>query len=185
MIEGASGADEDTRRGAREARAASLEFFDSLRRRAAEGKPPRIVFAESCTGGLLSALFTEIPGSSAFLWGGFVAYSVEAKVALLGLDPGQIRRDGVVSTETASAMARGALEHSKAELAVAITGYAGPAVDPGEEGPGRVAFGWATKNRTVTAEERFAGSRDEIRCAAAARAFRGALEFLRGTDGRY
>jgi PncC family amidohydrolase len=185
MSEGASGADEDRTGSAREARRASLDFFNALRREAEAGKHKKIVFAESCTGGLLSALFTEIPGSSEFLWGGFVVYSVEAKIALLGLERGQIERDGVVSTATAAAMARGALERSEAELAVAITGYAGPDVDPGEEGPGRVAFGWAAKNRTETAEERFTGSRNEIRFAAAARAYRGALELLCGSDERY
>jgi PncC family amidohydrolase len=171
--------------GEAEARAASRAFFEALERGAAGGRPRKLVFAESCTGGLLSALFTEIPGSSEFLWGGFVVYSVAAKAALLGLDPAQIGLDGVVSTATAEAMARGALERSGADLAVAVTGYAGPAVDPGEEAPGRVAFGWARKGRTETAEQRFPGSRDEVRYAAAARAFRGALELLDDIDKRY
>jgi PncC family amidohydrolase len=171
--------------GEDEARRASRDFFEALERGAAGGSPRKIVFAESCTGGLLSALFTDIPGSSEFLWGGFVVYSVAAKVALLGLDPSQIERDGVVSTATAAAMARGALERSGADLAVAVTGYAGPAVDPGEERPGRVAFGWAGKERTETAERRFPGSRGEIRCAAAAWAYRGALKLLDDIDARY
>lgn len=167
------------------ARQASRDLFEALERGAAAGRGRKLVFAESCTGGLLSALFTELPGSSEYLWGGFVVYSVAAKAALLGLDPGQIERDGVVSAATAAAMARGALERSGADLAVAVTGYAGPSVDPGEEGPGRVAFAWAAKGRTETAEQRFSGSRGEIRLAAAARAYRGALELLDDADKRY
>jgi nicotinamide-nucleotide amidase len=168
-----------------EARRASRDLFEALGRGVEAGSHKKLVFAESCTGGLLSALFTDIPGSSDFLWGGFVVYSVAAKAALLGLDPEQIERDGVVSTATAAAMARGALARSGADLAIAVTGYAGPTVDPGEERPGRVAFGWARKESTETAERRFSGSRSEIRFAAAAWAYRGALKLLSDLDERY
>lgn len=174
---------------AREAGEEAKALFEALRKELGSGSPRKIVFAESCTGGLLSALFTELPGSSDFLWGSFVVYSVDAKVALLGLDREAIERYGVVSRETAASMARGALEASGADLAVAITGYAGPSFDPGEEGPGRVALAWAGRGASgrasgggleiLTEERRLPGGRAEVRLAAAAAAYRGARELLK------
>jgi nicotinamide-nucleotide amidase len=85
-----------------------------------------IAAAESCTGGLLAATLTEIPGSSAVFDRGFVTYSNEAKTAMLGVPADLIASFGAVSRETAQAMAGGALAHAGADLAVAITGIAGP-----------------------------------------------------------
>ena len=85
-----------------------------------------IVTAESCTGGLIAALLTEIPGSSEVFERGFVTYSNAAKCACLGVPPGLLVRDGAVSEAAARAMAAGALIHSKATVAVAVTGLAGP-----------------------------------------------------------
>ena len=85
-----------------------------------------LVTAESCTGGLLAALVTEIPGSSHAFERGFVTYSNEAKSELLGVTPETLARHGAVSTETAHAMAAGALQKSNASIAVSITGIAGP-----------------------------------------------------------
>ncbi|MCB1384453.1 MAG: CinA family protein [Nitratireductor sp.] len=90
-----------------------------------------IATAESCTGGLVAALLTDIPGSSAVFERGFVTYSNAAKSQLLGVDPETIAEHGAVSRETALAMARGALDHSAASVSVAITGIAGP--DGGSE----------------------------------------------------
>jgi nicotinamide-nucleotide amidase len=85
-----------------------------------------IVTAESCTGGLVAATLTEIPGSSDVVERGFVTYSNAAKEAMLGVPVTTLERFGAVSHETAEAMAQGALAHSPADLAVAITGIAGP-----------------------------------------------------------
>jgi len=85
-----------------------------------------IATAESCTGGLVAATLTEIPGSSDVVERGFVTYSNAAKAAMLGVPVGVIARFGAVSRETAEAMAQGALAHSPADLAVSITGIAGP-----------------------------------------------------------
>jgi nicotinamide-nucleotide amidase len=86
----------------------------------------KIATAESCTGGLVAAALTEIPGSSDVVDRGFVTYSNAAKQAMLGVTPLTLERAGAVSRETAEEMAQGALAHSDAHLAVAITGIAGP-----------------------------------------------------------
>ncbi|WP_137392077.1 CinA family protein [Rhodoligotrophos defluvii] len=91
----------------------------------------KITTAESCTGGLISACLTEIPGSSAFVDRGFVTYSNEAKSELLGVPADMIETHGAVSEQVARAMAEGALERSKADIAVSVTGIAGP--DGGSE----------------------------------------------------
>ena len=90
--------------------------------------------AESCTGGMLASLLTDIEGVSACFERGFVVYSDEAKSELLGIDPVEITRYGAVSSEIATAMAEGALGRSKADVAVSITGFAGPADTHDEEG---------------------------------------------------
>jgi nicotinamide-nucleotide amidase len=97
-----------------------------------------LVTAESCTGGLLAALVTEIPGSSHAFERGFVTYSNEAKTDLLGVGRETLARHGAVSEETARAMAAGALEKSSASLAVSVTGIAGPAGGTAEKPVGLV-----------------------------------------------
>src|SRR6476620_6287796 len=92
----------------------------------ARAKGLRITTAESCTGGLIAALLTEIPGSSDVLDRGFVVYSNQAKSDMLGVPPDLITEHGAVSEAVARAMAHGALAHSDAQLAVAVTGIAGP-----------------------------------------------------------
>lgn len=111
--------------------AASL--LDALRRRSL-----LIATAESCTGGLLGGLLTEIPGASAMFERGFVTYSDAAKSEMLNVDPGLLARHGAVSREAAAAMAAGALDKSSAHLAVAITGVAGPDGGSPEKPVGRV-----------------------------------------------
>src|ERR1700683_912081 len=86
----------------------------------------RIATAESCTAGLMAALLTEIPGSSAVVERGFVTYSNEAKLELLGVPAATLEAHGAVSEATARAMALGALAHSRAQVAVSVTGVAGP-----------------------------------------------------------
>lgn len=93
---------------------------------AARDKQLTIATAESCTGGLVAALLTEIPGSSDVVERGFVTYSNDAKTDLLGVPPGTLAAHGAVSKQTALAMVAGALINSRADLAVAVTGIAGP-----------------------------------------------------------
>jgi nicotinamide-nucleotide amidase len=104
----------------------------------ARGKNLRIVTAESCTGGLIAGLLTEIPGSSDVVERGFVTYSNEAKEDLLAVPTDLIHRHGAVSEQVARAMAEGALKHSLAQLAVAVTGIAGPGGGTAEKPVGLV-----------------------------------------------
>jgi nicotinamide-nucleotide amidase len=105
----------------------------------------RIVTAESCTGGLIAATLTEIPGSSDVVERGFVTYSNEAKQAMLGVSAATLRQFGAVSRETAEAMAAGALANSPAELAVSVTGIAGPGGGSAEKPVGLVHLAAASK----------------------------------------
>jgi nicotinamide-nucleotide amidase len=114
----------------------------------------RIVTAESCTGGLVAALLTEVPGSSAVVERGFVSYSNEAKAELLGVPAELIAARGAVSPEVACAMAAGALSRSRADVAVAITGIAGPDGRTAAKPVGLVHFGLAVQDRPVVHRER-------------------------------
>ena len=133
-----------------------------------------IASAESCTGGLLSSLLTDIEGCSGLFERGFATYSAEAKAELLGVAPILIARHGAVSREVAIAMVQGALAHSRAELAVAITGFAGPAGDRDEEGLVHLAA--ASRRGTLIHRESHFGprGREQVRLLAA----RGGLELL-------
>ena len=110
-----------------------------------------VATAESCTGGLISGAITEIPGSSDIFDRGFVTYSNEAKMMMLGVPVELIQQHGAVSEDVALAMAQGALERSAANLAVSVTGIAGPGGS--EHKPeGRVCFGLAATGKEPTAE---------------------------------
>jgi len=144
----------------------------------------RIVTAESCTGGLVVAALTEIAGSSDVMERGFVTYSNAAKHEMLGVPVDLITAHGAVSEEVARAMAEGALAHSRADIAVSVTGVAGPEGGTAEKPVGLVCFGLACRDKdgrgaTATSERQvFAGDRAAIRAAAVARAMvllRGAL----------
>jgi len=116
----------------------------------------KIATAESCTGGLVAALLTEIPGSSDVVDRAFVTYSNEAKQAMLGVPTGTLERYGAVSRQTASAMARGALANSDADIAVAITGVAGPGGGTAKKPVGLVHFyALARDGRKVRREKRY------------------------------
>jgi nicotinamide-nucleotide amidase len=112
-----------------------------------------IATAESCTGGLVAATLTEIPGSSDVVERGFVTYSNAAKEAMLGVPAATLERFGAVSRETAEAMAKGALAHSPASLAVAITGIAGPGGGTPGKPVGLVHFGAAARDGRLLHQE--------------------------------
>jgi nicotinamide-nucleotide amidase len=144
-----------------------------------------IACAESCTGGLVTAALTEIPGSSEALWGGVVAYSNGCKAKLLGVESEAIAEHGAVSREVAREMAAGALKASDADVSLAITGIAGPGGGTAEKPVGLVWFAWRTADgRSTEACERFEGTRAEVRAAAAERAMRGALALAVQTPAR-
>jgi nicotinamide-nucleotide amidase len=114
-----------------------------------------LVTAESCTGGLLASLLTDMPGHSHVFERGFVTYTNEAKTEMLGVDPGLIERLSAVSAEVAEARARGALERSRADIALSITGWAEGGPDPSKPA-GLVYFATARPSRpTRVREERF------------------------------
>lgn len=124
----------------------------------------RIVTAESCTGGLIAALLTEIPGSSDVVERGFVTYSNEAKEDLLGVPGDLIRQYGAVSEPVARAMAEGALKHSLAHIAVAVTGISGPGGGTAEKPVGLVYVAAYRQDRTALKELRLGDiGRSEIR----------------------
>jgi nicotinamide-nucleotide amidase len=110
--------------------------------------------AESCTGGLIIAALTDIPGSSAMVDRGFVTYSNEAKMEMLGVTAQTLQAHGAVSQETALEMAAGALAHSRAGISLAVTGIAGPDGGSAEKPVGLVWFGVAVKGREPFAERR-------------------------------
>lgn len=120
----------------------------------------KIAVAESCTGGLVAAALTEIPGSSDVLGSSFVTYSNEAKVSMLGVSLELIETFGAVSIAVAWAMARGAVERSDADIAVAITGVAGPGGGSDKKPVGTVVFGRARKggdSEDIAADKRHFG----------------------------
>ena len=131
-----------------------------------------VATAESCTGGLIAAALTHVPGSSDVVERGFVTYSNAAKAEMLGVDPAVIASHGAVSEPVAAAMAAGALARSAADLAVAVTGVAGPGGGSAEKPVGTVWFGCARRGGTVRTERQvFPGDRAAVRAATVARAF--------------
>lgn len=133
--------------------------------RRAEAKGLMIATAESCTGGLVSGALTAIAGSSAVLDRGFVTYSNEAKVEMLGVDSDLLASFGAVSESTARAMAEGAVARSRASIAVSVTGIAGPGGGSPQKPVGLVHFAAHGLNgQTVHLEKRFGDlGRDAIR----------------------
>ncbi len=134
-----------------------------------------LALAESCTGGWAAASVTAIPGSSAWFERGFVTYSNTAKVEMLGVQPETLGRYGAVSEHTALEMALGALRHSQAQCAAAITGIAGPDGGSPDKPVGTVCFAWASPVTTQTATLHLAGSRQEIRRQSVEHALRGLI----------
>ncbi|GAB0115698.1 CinA family protein [Acidisoma sp. C75] len=132
---------------------------------AARAQGRRITTAESCTGGLIAGLLTAIPGSSDIVDSGAVTYSNAAKTRMLGVPAAMIAAHGAVSEAVARAMAEGARAASGADLAIAVTGIAGPGGGSAEKPVGLVWFGLAAPEGTLSRQEIFPGDRTAIRLA--------------------
>jgi nicotinamide-nucleotide amidase len=160
-----------------DARALSRSLLDLCRMRKLT-----IATAESCTGGLVAGALTDIPGSSDVIDRGFVTYSNDAKRAMLGVEAGTLANFGAVSKETAIAMAVGALERAGVDLAVAITGIAGPGgATPGKP-VGLVHFAAAARDgRIIHREHRFGAiGRSAVRQRSVVEALRMLMDLARG-----
>ncbi len=145
----------------------SAELLEKLRRASLT-----VATAESCTGGLVAAALTEPAGASDVFLCGFVTYANEAKIALLGVPEAVIAAHGAVSEAVARAMAEGARARAGADIAVSITGIAGPTGGSAEKPVGLVWFGLAKQGITMAERRVFEGGRADIRRAAAAHALR-------------
>lgn len=136
--------------------------------------------AESCTGGLIAAACTDLSGSSNWFERGFVTYSNEAKVELLGVDAAHIAAHGAVSEVVARAMAFGAMRQSRARVAVAVTGVAGPTGGSADKPVGTVWFGFCVDGQLASERCRFDGDRAAVRAATVEHALAGLLARLPG-----
>ena len=148
-----------------------------------------LVTAESCTGGLVAASLTEIAGSSAVFDRGFVTYSNQSKVDMLGVNPETLAKFGAVSEQTAFEMARGALEHTPAAtVSISITGIAGPSGGTADKPVGLVCFGFGRRGEykngqngdicVISEQQHFLGERTEVRNQAALYAIQRVLDFI-------
>jgi nicotinamide-nucleotide amidase len=153
-----------------------------LARRVGEALAARglmLATAESCTGGGVGEAITAIAGSSGWYERGFVTYTYISKREMLGVRPETLERHGAVSEQTVREMAAGALAASHAQVAVAVSGTAGPAGGTPDKPVGTVCFGWAIKNGELRVETRhFDGDREAVRRQSVACALAGILELL-------
>jgi nicotinamide-nucleotide amidase len=150
----------------------------------------QVVTAESCTGGLVAKLITDLAGSSQWFERGFVTYSNLAKEQMLGVDEQLLMNDGAVSESVASAMAKGALMHSQAHFSLSITGIAGPGGGTKSKPVGLVCFGWGCydlqnnehQNNEIivkTSSQQFSGDRESVRNKSAFFALESLLEVIK------
>lgn len=136
--------------------------YEIVTQYAKEGK--KIVTAESCTGGLVAAAITSIAGASAVLDRGFVSYTNDAKIDMLGVLPDDLRKFGPTNPEIAEEMAVGALEYSHADVALSVTGIAGPSTGGEDKPVGHVCYGVATREGVrFHATMSFRGDRNTVR----------------------
>ena len=138
-----------------------------------------LVTAESCTGGWVAKVLTDIPGSSAWFDRGFITYTNEAKQEMLGVQAKTLERFGAVSEETVREMALGALERSRGTLSLAISGIAGPGGATQDKPRGTVCFAWASRDGDIwSCHQHFEGDREAVRHQAVALALEEVLEYL-------
>jgi len=142
----------------------------------------KLAAAESCTGGLIAARCTDLAGSSDWFERGFVTYSNAAKTEMLGVDAALIEQFGAVSEPVVRAMAHGALRHAQAQVAVAVTGVAGPSGGSAAKPVGTVWLGWATPAGVVSEVQHFAGDRAQVRAATVAHALQRLASLLQASD---
>jgi len=143
------------------------------------GRGVQLVTAESCTGGWVGKIITDIAGSSTWYERGYITYTNIAKKELLGVSEETLQVYGAVSEETVCEMARGALAHSHADLALAITGIAGPGGGSAKKPVGLVWLAWANNDGYLHSEaKQFAGDREQVRRQAVACALEGVLRHL-------
>ena len=140
----------------------------------------KLATAESCTGGLISAACTALAGSSDWFERGFVTYSNEAKVQMLGVDPDLIASYGAVSEQVARAMAFGAVRNSPAQISLAVTGIAGPSGASASKPVGTVWFGFSVVGTLTSEVQHFSGDRARVRRASVAHALRRLTALLAG-----
>ncbi len=129
----------------------------------AKRKSIRVVTAESCTGGMVAASITSVSGSSEVFDRGFITYSAEAKIDMLGIDAELVRKFNAISSEVAEAMAEGAIKNSQAQLSLAVTGIAGPKGGTKATPVGLVYIASHYEGSTVCEEHHFTGDRQAIR----------------------
>lgn len=137
-----------------------------------------ITAAESCTGGWVAKVITDIPGSSHWFERGFVTYTNSAKQEMLGVRAQTLEQFGAVSLETVDEMALGAIENSLAQVAVAISGIAGPGGGTEDKPVGTVCLAWAGLAESVSRRYQFDGDRESVRRQAVETALKGMLEYL-------
>jgi nicotinamide-nucleotide amidase len=143
-----------------------------------KSKSQVLATAESCTGGWVAQAVTSVAGSSDWFERGYVTYSDAAKRELLGVGLGTLRKFGAVSEPVARAMARGALRRSRATIALAVTGIAGPGgATPGKP-VGTVCFAWAQGRKLRSETRRFGGNRAAVRRKSVAHALQGLFKWL-------
>ncbi len=139
----------------------------------------RCATAESCTGGLIGAMLTSVPGSSAWYGGGVVSYANDVKERLLGVRRADLESCGAVSGPVVRQMALGACAAAGADVSMSVSGVAGPGGGTEEKPVGTVWIGWALQGDVHARMFRFPGGREEVRCRAARCAIGGLLELLR------
>lgn len=140
----------------------------------------RLATAESCTGGWIAKVCTELPGSSTWFERGYVTYSDAAKHDMLGIDRAVVARHGAVSEEVAAEMATGARKRAGTDFALAVSGIAGPDGGTPDKPVGTVCFAWAVSDRDTLSETcHFRGGRDAVRRASVAHALKGLLIHMR------
>ena len=135
--------------------------------------------AESCTGGWISEAVTMVPGSSDWFERGFVTYTYISKREMLGVKAATLEKHGAVAEEVVREMARGAIARSHAQIAVAVSGVAGPSGGTPDKPVGTVCFAWSMKGGTLASEtKRFAGDREAVRRQSVAHALKGVFTLL-------
>lgn len=155
--------------------------LEALARQAGQALAVRgfsVATAESCTGGWIAKLLTDSPGSSAWFERGFVVYSNAAKQELLGVPAATLGQHGAVSKATVMALASGALQHSHATVAIAVSGIAGPGGGSPDKPVGTVWLAWALREQVTAECHLFAGEREAVRRQAVAAALTGLIQRL-------